>query len=143
MAVATRLAGLVCSAAERHYFIELDHIFRVVMMMTLQSLPNSPKNLVGIMNMHGISVPVFDLANTLDAMAASNISLNTPIVICEKENRYRAFITDKVVGIEEIDSELYRAGSSSESDGYLNGVVHNDQNTRLILQIEKLFDLKF
>ncbi|MCH9770139.1 MAG: chemotaxis protein CheW [Gammaproteobacteria bacterium] len=82
--------------------IALSKILRVIHFSALQNIPGTPNYLAGLLNLHGQSLPVYDLALRLKLTESTAYTINTPIILCEHQQHRLGLIVDEIIGVENI-----------------------------------------
>jgi len=88
-----------------HLCIDLQYIERVLPLVLLEKVPNSPIYLAGLMNLRGKSIPVVDLAIRLGLMRDQPYSLHTPILLCSDHQHLVGLIVDQIYGMVDADEK--------------------------------------
>ena len=86
--VAAGSDGLVC--------IDLDDVERVLPLAGVQEIPGAPDYLVGLMNLHGQTLPVIDLALRLGLDHVPPYGVDTLVVLCRSGDSRGALVVHAV-----------------------------------------------
>lgn len=122
--------------------VPLDYVSKVLPLMTLQAVPGAPSYLRGLMNLHGASIPVMDLAARLGHKTVQRYTLDTPILLCSDGVRRAGLIISEVQDVRSIDNRE-RQMTNMLSDGNLPflAVFNMQHGLSLMLDIEKVLDM--
>lgn len=85
------------------FCIDIQHLEKVLPLVLIETIPNSPPYIVGLMNLAGKSVPVIDLAIRLGLQRTESYSLNTPILLCTVNGKTAGLIIDYIIGLADIE----------------------------------------
>ncbi len=117
----------------------LGDIKKVLPLMELQPVPGAPRYLRGLMNLHGRSIPVIDLAARLGYGGYTHCNLETPILLCEHEGLQTGLIVDKVIGIETLEQDAWQQTSAFDNAGLLlSGTVQTQFGLSQVLCMERV-----
>ena len=121
--------------------VDLEYVVRVEYLMELQSIPQSPPFIKGLLDLHGESIFVLDLCERLGVPNDELYTIDTPVLLCRSHGR----VVGLILGDEPILSATDQAGlcmSEMFQTGapFFNGVVNTDQGLSLLLDIDQLLD---
>ncbi len=105
------------------------------------SLPNQPEHILGVMNLRGTIVPVFDLRRRF-GMGMTEASRSHVVIIVAVLDRIVGLLVDAVSDILTIDSAEIRPVPEMErgiSADFLSGIVSINESMVVILALEELF----
>jgi chemotaxis signal transduction protein len=123
--------------------IELQYVQEVLHLVYLDPLPGSISSLVGMMNISGTSVPVLDLGMYLGLDRETKYSLQAPIVLLSKLDKTMGLIVDKVSGLTNIDDNMLSNNVPNNDDGRYTDIVNIDNQSSLLINIDKLLNTEF
>lgn len=126
------------------YAANVDFTLKILQYTDITKVPNSPKNVIGVINHHGNVLPVVDLKNALN-LPQSEIDANTCIIILSLSNAEGSIdigvIVDEVLSVVEVKaediSEAPSLGGINLLD-HLDGVFKELDKFVMILNIRKL-----
>ncbi len=101
---------------DAHFCIEIKYIEKILPLVLIEAVPNSPKYLVGLMNYAGQSIPVIDLAIYLGFARDHKYSLDTPILLCSDENHTVGIIVDHAIGLDVIEEKSIQMHEEFNTD---------------------------
>lgn len=84
------------------FCVDIQYLEKVLSLVLIEAIPNSPAYLVGLMNLAGQSIPIIDLAVRLGFNRREQYSLDTPILLCSEGNHRAGFIIDKIVELADV-----------------------------------------
>jgi chemotaxis signal transduction protein len=117
----------------------LENIIKVLPLMELQPVPGGPRYLRGLMNLHGRSIPVIDLAARLGYGGYTRCTLETPILLCEHEGLQTGLIVEKVIGVEALERDAWQQTPAFDNAGLLlNGTVQTLFGPSQVLCMERV-----
>lgn len=117
----------------------LGNIIKVLPLMELQPVPAAPRYLRGLMNLHGRSIPVIDLAARLGYGGYIQFTLETPILLCEHDGLQTGLIVDKVIGVEMLDPDAWQPTPAFDHAGLLlHGTVQTQFGQSQVLCMERV-----
>ena len=105
------------------------------------SLPNQPQYILGVMNLRGTIVPVFDLRRRF-GMGVTEASRSHVVIIVAVLDRIVGLLVDAVSDILTIDSSEIRPVPEMDrgiSADFLSGIVSINETMVVILALEALF----
>ena len=131
---------LVFQLEDHAFAIPVSAVRQIIRAVEVTSVPNGPPFLVGVINLHGNMIPVFDIRKQLD-LPPNPIRVSDRIIVLEVAARPVCFISDEIDGIIELNPETAQDASTiyPEMANYLRGVAKKDDRTVLIYDIGKLF----
>lgn len=122
--------------------VPLDYVYKVVPIMSLQPVPGAPPYLRGLMNLHGTSIPVMDLAMRLGHKSSQKYTLDTPILLCSSGDRRAGLIISEVRDVRSIENQE-RQMTNLLKDGDLPflAVFNTQDGLSLMLDIQRVLDM--
>lgn len=87
---------IVFSIQDQLLALDLSLILKVVLAVELTLLPNTPKNVLGVINLHGEVISVIDLRRIFE-IPTREISLNDHFIICQMPHQKVALWVDCVI----------------------------------------------
>jgi purine-binding chemotaxis protein CheW len=114
-----------------HYAVPIGNVLEVAELGTLSTVPGAGAAMLGVRNLHGSVLPVFDLARVL-AIASDGSAPR--IVVTEHAGRLAGLAVDEVSDV------LALAAEAEETAGaHLSGAVLEDGQLVGIVDVERLF----
>ena len=113
------------------YAVPIENVLEVAELGLLSALPGAGAAVLGVRNLRGQVLPVFDLARVL-AIAAD--PARPRVVVAEHEGRLAGLAVDEVTDV----AALAGAAEPAEAE-YLSGAILEDGQLVGILDVERLF----
>jgi chemotaxis signal transduction protein len=113
------------------YAVPIEHVLEVAERGTLSAVPGAGSAVLGIRNLRGQLLPVFDLASVL-AIAGSEHA--DRVVVAEHDGRQAGLAVDEVTDVGELVGEAEEPQAE-----YLAGAILDDGELVGILDVERLF----
>ena len=137
-----RLRKLVTfSLDDRAFALYVSAVQRIIRVVEVTALPKAPEIVVGIINMQGQVIPVFDIRMRFHLPAREG-RLNDQMIIATTEMRTVALIVDSVNDVIEIPEEKIIAAEQILPElEYVEGVVKTEGGMVLIHDLEKFLSL--
>ncbi|MEW6160517.1 MAG: chemotaxis protein CheW [Verrucomicrobiota bacterium] len=108
---------------EQRYGLRLSSVERVLRVVEVTPLPKAPASILGVINVHGSVLPVFNPRNRFQ-LPLRPVRLNDQLILARTNRRRAALLVDEVLGILE-----HPAGAMISSEvvlprlEYVEGVV--------------------
>ncbi len=124
------------------YALPIEPIRQIVEMVTVTAVPQVKEFIEGVINFHGVPVPVINLRRQL-ALPLMPFQLHTPIVLVTMSNRLVGVIVDEVLDVlnlpklQIIDPEVILPEGMGEIS-VLQGLIQLDGKTILCLNLDHL-----
>lgn len=125
---------------EQRYALKLEAVEKVVRVVELISVPESINYLMGLINVEGRIIPVFDI-RTRFRLKPREIDLEDRIIISPTSTGVIAVIVDEVQGIADFKKDDIRDAKDiyPNMDIFVEGVWRSGDDTVLIYDVDKLF----
>jgi purine-binding chemotaxis protein CheW len=138
-----RLRKLVTfSLDNRKFALYVSAVQRIIRVVEVTALPKAPEIVVGIINLRGRVIPVFDIRMRFH-LPAREVQLNDQLIIASTTKRTVALIVDSVNDVIEIPEEKIIAGEQILPElEYVEGVMKTEGGMVLIHDIEKFLSLQ-
>jgi purine-binding chemotaxis protein CheW len=126
-----------------HCCLELSYLEKILPLPLLEYSPHGATHFAGLMNFKGICVPVFDLAMGVGLPREEIYSLNIPILLCTDGTHQLGFIVDKVIGLEEFNTDKIEIQEEfTQSNSPFLGAITLDTRVSLLMNTTWMFSLK-
>jgi len=137
-----RLRKLVTfSLDDRNFALYVSAVQRIIRVVEVTALPKAPEIVVGIINMQGQVIPVFDIRRRFQ-LPARETQLSDQMIIADTAKRVVALIVDSVDDVIEILGEkIIVAGQILPELEHVEGVVKTEGGMVLIHDLEKFLSL--
>lgn len=119
------LAILTFRLGDQAYAFTIDQVVEVAAMMTVTQLANVPPQILGLINRHGMPIPLIDLRLVFERPAAP-LDAATLFIVVQAQGKLLAMVVDEVDQVENIALDQVQPGPSP----YVSGIV--TEKNRLI-----------
>ncbi len=125
----------------QRYALDLSQVERVVSMVAVSPLPETPAVVVGVINYRGSVVPVLDLRPRL-GFPPREFGLTDHLLLGRTSRRMLALPVDEVLGVNEVRVEDTLAPSTLlPGVGYVTGIVALADGLLFIHDLEALLSM--
>lgn len=124
------------------YGIEIRYVTEIISMQPVNTLPEAPAYIKGVINLRGRIIPVIDMHLRLNRKEAV-YSDRTCIVVIENKRLCAGLVVDRVSDVLKIDNKDIAPPPDLNICGaqkYLSGIGKADDGVKLLLNCDKLFD---
>ncbi len=137
-----RLRKLVTfSLDDRAFALYVSAVQRIIRVVEVTPLPKAPEIVVGIINLQGTLIPVFDIRMRFH-LPAREVQLSDELIIADTAKRTVALLVDSVNDVIEIPEEKIIAAEQILPElEYVEGVVKTEGGMVLIHDLEKFLSL--
>lgn len=126
------------------YALNLVQTKEIIKNKKITNVPNTEKDISGVINLRGQIVPVLDLKKSLGLKpedAHTNINEEEKrIIIVELNNLLTGILVDSVRGVVEVDEEEIEKVSVEDKSikkEYIDGVIKMDRQLLIIIDLNK------
>jgi len=128
---------------EQKFALPATVVSRIVRIVEITPIPNAPANTVGVINVQGEAVPVFNMRK-LFGFPDRELKLTDQLIIARISGHTISFITDMVTGItNRLDKKIITADKVFPGlEKIIEGLVFFEDGMILIYNLEKLFTLE-
>jgi purine-binding chemotaxis protein CheW len=120
----------------------LSAVMRIIRVVEITSLPKAPEIVLGVINMHGQVIPVFDIRKRF-RLPSRDTQLGDQMIVASTVKRTVALLVDSVSDVIEISEEKIIAGESILPGlEYVEGVVKTEDGMILIHDLEQFLSLQ-
>lgn len=125
------------------YALPIEPLVQIIPMLTITPVPQLGEMVEGMINLHGMAVPVVNMRRHLDLPAAP-LQLHTPILLIRIGEPTVGLIVDKVVDVINLSAEKITPPSNILPEGatgtpLLQGLAHTPDGIMLLLDPAHLF----
>ena len=133
---------LIFHLGKDRYGLHTRDVVRVLPLMELKQMPQTPAYVAGLMNFRGSPVPVIDLCMLASGSACPPL-FDTRIILVDyvaaEERHLLGLIAERVSGVEHIDPATFvEPGVSSPDAPFLGNVAARGQAMLQLINIEYL-----
>jgi len=127
---------------DQKYALFLSAVIRIIRVVEITSLPKAPEIVLGVINMHGLIIPVFDIRKRF-RLPQREMQLDDQLIIASTSKRTVALLVDSVNDVIEIPEEKIIAGEKILPGlEYVEGVVKTEDGMILIHDLEQFLSLQ-
>ena len=127
---------------DQKYALFLSAVIRIIRVVGITSLPKAPEIVLGVINMHGLIIPVFDIRKRFH-LPQREMQLDDQLIIAHTSQRTVALLVDSVSDVIEISEEKIIAGEKILPGlEYVEGVVKTEDGMILIHDLEQFLSLQ-
>lgn len=133
---------LTFTVGEEEYGVEIMSIREIRQWAATTRIPNTPKFMLGVMNLRGAIIPIFDLRARFSGEMTQADTKNV-IIIVALSNRLIGILVDAVSDIVNANDDDIKPPPSVElnvDERYVKGLISLEQRMIVILNVEHLFD---
>ena len=122
---------------ERRYALALSSVERVVRVVDIIPLPGTPEVVLGVINVRGDIVPVYDLRKRF-RLPSRELDLSDQLLIARTSKRRVALVVDSVSGVLELRGrEITAADKILPGMEYVRGVVKLQNDLVIIHDLDQ------
>lgn len=133
---------VVFALDEQRFAIPLQAVERVVRAVEITPLADAPEFVLGVINVQGRVVPVFDVRGRF-RLPARELELNDQFVIAQNSRRTVALVVDAVIGVEACaESEVTSAEQILHGLHCVAGVLKREDGMILIHDLDEFLSLR-
>ena len=138
-----RLRKLVTfSLDDRKFALYVSAVQRIIRVVEVTALPKAPEIVVGIINLQGQVIPVFDIRRRFQ-LPAREVQLNDQLIIASTTKRTVALLVDSVDDVKEIlEEKIFAAEQILPELEYVEGVMKTEDGMVLIHDLERFLSLQ-
>jgi len=114
------------------YAMPIENVLEVAELGELSAVPGAEAVVLGVRNLHGQVLPVFDLAQVL---ASAGDATARRIVVTEHAGRLAGLAVDEVTDVSPLPAAIEEADAE-----YLSGALLEDGRLLGIIDVDRLFD---
>ncbi len=127
---------------DQKYALFLSAVLRIIRVVEITGLPKAPEIVLGVINMHGLIIPVFDIRKRF-RLPQREIQLDHQLIIGTTSKRTVALLVDSVSDVIDIPEEKIIAGNKIlPGMEYVEGVVRTEDGMILIHDLEQFLSLQ-
>jgi purine-binding chemotaxis protein CheW len=126
---------------DQKYALVLSAVIRIIHVVEITSLPKAPEIVLGVINMQGRIIPVFDIRKRF-RLPLREMQLDDQLIIASTSKRNVALLVDSVSDVLETPEEKIIARESILPGlEYVEGVVKTEDGMILIHDLEQFLSL--
>lgn len=133
---------IVFELSDKRFALDISTVEQVVQIAEINSLPEMPDYIPGVINFHGDIIPVVDL-NFLFNRCQKDIDLSDQLIVIKTSSLRCALWVNTTIGlVDTINSEIKDVNDIYEGIPYVKGMLKDDAGILLISDTEKFFEAK-
>jgi purine-binding chemotaxis protein CheW len=108
---------------------------------TLETIPHSPPEVIGVMNLRGTVIPIIDLAHKL-GMKSTTANERSAIVVAEVHNMVIGLVVDRVSDILTVQGNQVQPVpevTASFDKSFAEGIIANENGMICFLNLARMF----
>ncbi|MBV8312201.1 MAG: purine-binding chemotaxis protein CheW [Planctomycetaceae bacterium] len=128
------------------YALEVMRVQEVLDVQSMTEVPGSPKCLLGVINLRGHVVPVYDLRIPFGLHAGSNLNRASSVLIVETEqgndSRVTGLVVDRVSDVLEFSPEEVQPSPQlglGKTTPFVRGLIRHQEGFLLVLDLDRVF----
>lgn len=116
---------------------------KIVKMQEPTKIPDTSSYILGVIKYDDTILPIADLSERFFD-AATSITSETKIVVCQWKDKKIGLVVDNVVAIRTLEQEYFEEINEQlkSNSKYINGFFKQDGGIVLVLNISELFSMK-
>ncbi|HBS06314.1 MAG TPA: chemotaxis protein CheW [Leptospiraceae bacterium] len=125
---------------DRHFAVPVAAVIEMVAFQDYTELPEMPDFVIGVINLRGRIIPLFDLRIRF-SMDTVEYTERTCIIIAEVQGKLVGLVVDAILDVEYIPEDEVRPAPSFEGDAiseFVNGIGKTRDQVRILLNLEDL-----
>jgi len=127
---------------DQKYALFLSAVIRIIRVVEITSLPKAPEIVLGVINMHGLIIPVFDIRKRF-RLPQREIQLDHQLIIGSTSSRTVALLVDSVRDVIDISEKKIIAGEKIlPGMEYVEGVMKMEDGMILIHDLERFLSFQ-
>jgi purine-binding chemotaxis protein CheW len=139
----TGLSPVTFRLGQQIYAVPIDPVVQIVEMVAVTSIPQVDHAIEGVINYHGVTVPVVDLRRHL-GLPCDPPGLDVHIMIVTLGERMVGLIVDQVIQVLDLLEAQIAGVEDILPEGLgdvpiLDGVIHTPEGTVILLDVDRLF----
>ena len=142
--VATR-QFLTFRVEKNEYGVDIMKVMEIRGWHEATRIPNSPEYMLGVINLRGLVIPIFDL-RTRFGQGKTNATEKNVVIVISIGTRVIGILVDAVSDILTVAESDIKPSPSSEDtgieDAYVNGLISQGEKMVILLDADYLFDKK-
>jgi purine-binding chemotaxis protein CheW len=132
---------VIFSLDEQKYALHHQVVERVLGAVEITELPQAPKVVLGVINMHGRIIPVLDIRRRFNRPPRA-LRLSDQFIVAATSRRVVAITADRVINVVEYSSEqLTPAGEVLDGAAYISAIAKGTEGLILIHDLDSFLSL--
>ena len=133
---------VVFNLGEHHFALPLSAVERIVHAVEVTPLPKAPEIVLGVVNVQGTVIPVFDIRKRF-RLPGREIELSDQFIIARTAKRTVCLVVDAAVGVQEYsEQEMIGAEEVLPAAEYLDGIAKLEDGLLLVHDLDTFLSLE-
>ncbi|MBD8071463.1 chemotaxis protein CheW [Bacillus sp. PS06] len=129
---------IIFKIAKEEYAIDIHQVQSIERMQEVTAIPNTSPALIGVTNIRGKVLPLFDLRILLSSSATENTD-QTRIILIDAQDKSMGIVVDEANEVLEISSESIQQPSFTvDQQTFVKGVATLENRLVILIDIENL-----
>ncbi len=134
----TSFQHIVFSIDSQRYALPLTAVERIIRVVEILPVPGAPPILLGVINVHGQMLPVFDVRRWLN-LPTRDVELSDRLIIIRTKTGRAVLLVDTVDGVIKPSLlDIARAQSTTGASEYFSGILELDGDVMYICNLDAL-----
>lgn len=122
------------------YGLPAERVIQIIRIVALAPVPNAAPELLGLVNLRGRVIPVFDLNRALNG-AERPISLRMYVIVTEVEGEPLGIVVDDVLDVVTVSANHFQSSRALSADApFSEGVARIGSQILTVLNLAPLID---
>jgi len=123
--------------------LHVQYVEQVIPLLEVKSVPGGLDYMIGLMNLHGSSVPLIDLGQCMGYPQTETYTLETPIILIHHDNRRTGLVVSEILEVRQCSQhDLQMSPEFTRGDLPYKGVVNFGSNLSLLLDIDRITNIQ-
>lgn len=123
---------VVFTLDQQRFSVPLNSVERIISVVEVTPIPQAPVIVLGIINFHGMIVPVYNL-RTLLGLPAREVQISDQFIIAQTPDQMVALHVDEVIGVEEAETIAVAVPAPE----FVGGIARNQGTLVFICDIQR------
>ncbi len=126
---------------KQQLLLPLRQVQIILRLPTLYAVPSQTKGFEGVLNYHGMSVPVYNLGDCLGSETVEK-ALDTPLILCELEAGTVGILVSDVEEVIHLSTDEIQQSELSKLPDFVAGTYVSEKASMWVISLETLIDPK-
>lgn len=129
---------------DEEYAVHILQVQEIIRAMSATPMPGMPSHVLGVINLRGKVIPVFDLRRRFD-LPDTERSAKTCIIVVHVHGRTTGIVVDCVSEVVHIHADVIEPATALASDidtEYLLGIANCEDGLKILLALENVLPRK-
>jgi purine-binding chemotaxis protein CheW len=134
---------VVFKLVDEYYSIDINDVETIIKMQAITVVPHTATHVLGVTNLRGIVLPVFDLRRRF-GLPDVEPTKDTRIIVVKVNNNMVGIVVDVVVEVIRVSQEKIEITPSiatTVNSHYVDGVINMDDRLVILLNLAKILEI--